>query len=266
MSHTVSDPVVADTVRQQVDRRLCDLEAREKIHLLLCVESGSRAWGFPSPDSDYDVRFLYVRPRDWYLDLAPGRDVVETPITDLIDLNGWDIRKALLLLLGSNATVSEWLASPVRYRPDDPMVPGISTLADRVFNPRGLAWHYANLGSHSSRKWLSGIDDVPVKQYFYALRPALAVRALRLTPTRRPPMDLSALMEVCDLPQTLVHDIDTLVEAKRCTHERGNARRMSTLDVFIQQELARAGELPERRPTPEDREQATALFRDLVNR
>lgn len=79
------------------------------MRFLIAVESGSRAWGFPSPDSDYDIRFIHIHPRDWYLSLQPGRDVIERPIIDNIDLNGWDLRKALGLLLKSNAVVSEWL-------------------------------------------------------------------------------------------------------------------------------------------------------------
>lgn len=91
---------IAPGIRQEIEARLGSIEVSEGVRYLLAVESGSRAWGFPSPDSDYDVRFFYVRPRDWYLSLKPGRDVIEKPIVDEIDLNGWDIRKALGLMLG----------------------------------------------------------------------------------------------------------------------------------------------------------------------
>ena len=124
----------------------------------------------------------YVRPRDLYLALEPGREVIEQPITDDIDLNGWDIRKTLGLLLGSNAIVSEWLSSPIRYRPNHPAVARLAELVRRTFNPRGVAHHYASLGRSAAERWLAGSDDVPVKKHFYALRPALAIRALRLDP------------------------------------------------------------------------------------
>ena len=94
----MTDPIPL-SVRREIDVRLAAIEATYGVRLLMAVESGSRAWGFPSPDSDYDVRFLYVRPRDRYLSLVPGRDVIESPIEDDIDLNGWDVRKALGLLL-----------------------------------------------------------------------------------------------------------------------------------------------------------------------
>lgn len=106
MTAATEDPI-APNVRREIERRLSAIEAEERVRVLMAVESGSRAWGFPSPDSDYDIRFIYVRPRDWYLSLSPGRDVIERPIVDEIDLNGWDIRKAFGLLLKSNAVVSE---------------------------------------------------------------------------------------------------------------------------------------------------------------
>jgi uncharacterized protein len=101
MSSNLNDAIPVD-IRAEIDRRIQAIKSEEDVRLLAVVESGSRAWGFPSPDSDYDVRFLYIRKRDWYLGLEPGRDVIERPIVDEIDLNGWDIRKALGLLLKSN--------------------------------------------------------------------------------------------------------------------------------------------------------------------
>ena len=124
-----TDPI-DPAVRLDIEHRLDAVESAEDVRLLMAVESGSRAWGFPSPDSDYDVRFVYVRPRDWYLSLVPGRDVIEYPIVDEIDLNGWDVRKSLGLLLKSNAVVSEWMNSPIRYRTDDPFIAKLAALAD----------------------------------------------------------------------------------------------------------------------------------------
>src|ERR1044072_5216772 len=181
-------------VRQEIERRLAAVEADNGVRLLMAIESGSRARGFPSPDSDFDVRFFSVRLRDWYFSLVPGRDVIEHKIVDEIDLNGWDIRKALGLLLKSNAVVSEWMLSPIRYRADDPFVAKLAALADDLLNPRAIAFHYARSGKQAAERWLDGEDDVPVKKYFYALRPALAIRAIRLIPGERPPMNLQALV------------------------------------------------------------------------
>ena len=251
-------------IRQDIEARLAQIEADDDVRFLWVVESGSRAWGFPSPDSDYDVRFVYVRRRDWYLQLVPGRDVIEQPIVDDIDLNGWDIRKTLGLLLKSNAVVSEWLSSPIRYRPDHPAAAKTATLADGLFDPRGLARHYASLGRTAAERWLDGQDAVRAKKYFYALRPALAIRALRRNPEHRPAMNLQQLIVDAELPGALSGVIDELVAAKRQTREQGLIDRIPALDALIRDELGRASEVPERLPTTAALDAANAFFLELV--
>lgn len=261
----LKDDVIDPAVRPDIDRRLSAVEADAGVRLLFAIESGSRAWGFPSPDSDYDVRFVYVRPRDWYLSLTPGRDVIESPIVDAIDLNGWDIRKALGLLLKSNAIVSEWIESPIRYRADHPAVDDLRALADRAMDVRSMAFHYASLGQTAADRWLDGDGPVAVKRYFYALRPALAIRWLRRTGGGRPPMDLQSLVDTVGLPDAMVDAIAALVAAKRRSNERSNATRIPALDALIRDELARADEVRGGTPDPRSRERAEALFLDLVN-
>ncbi|HSX56068.1 MAG TPA: nucleotidyltransferase domain-containing protein [Sphingomonas sp.] len=256
---------IAPDVRREIENRLAAVEAAEDVRVLMAVESGSRAWGFPSPDSDYDIRFIYVRPRDWYLSLAPGRDVIERPIVDEIDLNGWDVRKAFGLLLKSNAVVSEWIESPIRYRPDDPFVAKFAALADAMLDARALAHHYARLGRTAADRWLDDDGDVPVKKYFYALRPALAIRVLRLHPHQRPPMNLQALVTLADLSADAKAAIADVVAAKARTNERSNGTRVPLLDALIADELDRAAELTIRAPSPEWAKRADELFIELVN-
>lgn len=242
----VSLRAIAPAIRQDIERRLAAMEAAEDVRLLLTIESGSRAWGFPSPDSDYDVRFVYVRDRDWYLRLEERRDVLETPITDDIDLNGWDVRKALSLLMKSNAVISEWIESPIRYRPDHPSVAALRQLADDVLDARALAHHYASLGRNAAARWLSEDAPVPVKRYFYALRPALAIRSLRVNPNKRPPMNLQQLVDASGVGAAVAGEIAALVEAKARSNELSNATRLPQLDALIAAELTRAGEVPAR--------------------
>lgn len=265
MSRIKTDSIPAN-IQAEIECRLAKIEADEDVRILMAIESGSRAWGFPSPDSDYDVRFVYVRKRDWYLSLKPGRDVIEQPIVDEIDLNGWDIRKALGLLLKSNAVISEWIESPIRYRNDHPVVGALGNLADQVLDGRALAHHYANLGRNNADRWIDTEGDVPVKKYFYSLRPALAIRFLRKNPDQRPPMDLQALIDASDLSESLVADIDELVEAKKVTNEKSNATRKPAIDAFINDELQRASEV-DGRSDQDDRLSARAekIFLELVN-
>ena len=108
------DPAVV----AEIDARLAGVETEHGVRIAWAVESGSRAWGFPSPDSDYDCRFLYVRPREDCLSLWPARDVIETPLDAVFDVNGWDLAKAVRLVVTGNAVASEWLRSPIVYPGD----------------------------------------------------------------------------------------------------------------------------------------------------
>lgn len=255
---------IEPAIRQDIETRLSAVEAEDGVRLLLAIESGSRAWGFPSPDSDYDVRFLYVRPRRDYLALSPVRDVIEREIVDEIDLNGWDIRKALGLMLRNNSVLSEWIGSPIEYRDPDPFVARMAELKDRHFDPNGFALHYAKLGRTAIARWLQDESEVAVKRYFYALRPALAIRVLRRDPSRRPPMQLQQLMAEADLPASLAGEIERLVAMKADTREAGPIARLPEIDALIADELGRADEVPARPTSEAFAAEANDLFLELV--
>jgi predicted nucleotidyltransferase len=249
----------------EVQRRLDAIARDQRCRILFAVESGSRAWGFPSPDSDYDVRFVYARPTDWYLSVYPGRDVIETPIEDEMDVNGWDLRKALHLVLKSNAVISEWMESPIVYRRDAAALRQLRGFADRMLNPRALAYHYLHLARRQVATKLSR-DQIALKRYFYALRPALALRFLRLQAGKRPPMHLQGLIDGTDLSATTARIIDRLVAAKSRTREMGFGSRIPVLDRLIAAEVAAAAgsasEMPGRPVS--DLEAADRLFRWLI--
>lgn len=259
-------PEIAKPRWEEVQRRLDEIERREGCRILFAIESGSRAWGFPSPDSDYDVRFVYVRPADWYLSLHPGRDVIETPIEDDMDVNGWDLRKALLLVLKSNAVISEWLESPIVYRRDAAALRQLRRFADRALHPRALAYHYLHLARQQEAARLSR-DQIALKRYFYALRPALTLRFLRRHPGQRPPMHMAALLAAADLPPATLGKIEGLVAAKRQTREMGSGRRIPVLDRLIAAEIDKASATiaaTEPRRAPAEIAAADGLFRHLL--
>lgn len=113
-----------DNTTQQITQQIHHVCQQQELTCLHAIESGSRAWGFASPDSDYDVRMIYVQPLDWYLQLFEAKDTFEYIQNDLFDvpfdIAGWDIRKVLRLMYKSNALVFEWLNSPIVYHSSPP--------------------------------------------------------------------------------------------------------------------------------------------------
>lgn len=151
------------------------IEEMHNVKILYACESGSRAWGFPSKDSDYDVRFIYINHPDWYLSIDDKRDVIELPINDLLDINGWDIRKALKLFRKSNPPLQEWLLSDIVYYQKYDFINNLRALSSEVFSPISCFYHYLNMARNNYREYLQG-DQVKIKKYFYVLRPVLACK------------------------------------------------------------------------------------------
>ena len=140
----------------KIDSELKRIEQEEGVRILYACESGSRAWGFPSKDSDYDVRFIYVRPVDWYLSLFDKRDVIERPISDQLDINGWDLKKALNLFRKSNPPLLEWLQSPIQYMEQYGVTEQIRQLSPLTFSPRSSMYHYLHMAKGNFREYLQG--------------------------------------------------------------------------------------------------------------
>ena len=219
--------------------RLAALELKEEVRILLAVESGSRAWGFPSPDSDYDVRFVYVRPANWYLsiDLEEKRDVIEHPILDDIDLNGWDIRKALRLFRKTNPTLIEWIQSPIRYKTSGNFTDALNELLLTTYSCERGIYHYRSAAQATYAKYLC-TPQIRLKKYFYALRPLLAVRWIEIHRTV-PPIEFSRLLPLIDGDVQLSSEIATLLKAKRISSEMALSAPLPRIQGFIEAELCR---------------------------
>src|SRR5262249_52828379 len=190
----LSGPIIDPDMRDLIERELATVERQDGVRILLAVESGSRAWGFPSPDSDYDVRFIYARPLAAYLSVRPPRDVIDRPMQGVLDVNGWDVRKALHQLVRSNAVLLEWLTSPVRYRCEGSAAERIFALACEHCHLPALAYHYDRTARRSFDQIAFSSEPARLKTYCYALRPALALRWVR-DRGAPPPMDVPALLE-----------------------------------------------------------------------
>lgn len=235
-------------MRELILQKLREIEETERVTILHAVESGSRAWGFPSPDSDYDVRFIYVRPREEYLRLEKRRDVIEVPIDEVLDINGWDLDKTLRLLHGSNPTLFEWSQSPIVYKTTE-LFQSFQPTVQEYFAAKSGLWHYLSTAEGNYREYLKG-EMVRAKKYFYVLRPLLACRWIleRGTP---PPMGFAELVET-QLEPRLRPVVEALLRLKMETPEVGEVPRIDALNKFIETSLpvlrTRVESLPREEP------------------
>ena len=245
----------------RIQGALDQVEQEHGVRILVAIESGSRAWGFPSQDSDWDVRFIHCHRADRYLSIKPPRDVIERPLEDALDLGGWDLRKALALMAGSNAIVLEWLSSPIVYRREPGAHEALAALARRLAHGPALTYHYDRL---ARRHWPPPHGGaMRLKHLLYALRPACALAWLRRHATP-PPMDLPALLAGLALPAAFTVAVEQLIDLKQRGREADGGAVPDPVAAFIDEALAE----PAPRPPPWDRNdgtaQANALFRRLL--
>jgi uncharacterized protein len=227
----------------EINTRLDSIRA-EGLRIGFAIESGSRAWGFPSPDSDYDCRFVYIRPIRDHLHLVPYRDVIEFPIVGDIDTGGWDLRKALLLALKGNAVLVEWLKSPIVYEEEPGFRSRLAELLDEIMQPRKVATHYVGL---LRQQWQPvDPDGVKLKKLLYAVRPAVALEWMRQTSfSKLPPMNMIECLAAIDIGPAIRAAILDLIEVKKITREMGEgvvpdeiARFVGrTMDVFAEHSM-----------------------------
>ncbi|MGV1836544.1 nucleotidyltransferase domain-containing protein [Rhizobium rhizogenes] len=221
----------------EIRLRLASVTA-EGIRIGLAIESGSRAWGFPSPDSDYDCRFVYIRPERDHLTLFPHRDVIEFPIVGDIDTGGWDLRKALLLALKGNAVLVEWLKSPLVYEEEPGFRDRLGALLDAIMVPEKVAQHYIGL----MKQHRPGEENEPVrlKKLLYSIRPAIALEWMRQTNFEKlPPMNMLECLEAIDMSEGMRATILQLVAVKKETREMGEGVPPLPLIQFLTASLAR---------------------------
>jgi len=231
----VSAHPVEPAMRAQILDCLRRLEADHDVKVLFACESGSRGWGFASPDSDYDVRFIYVNRLSWYLTVEAGRDVIEQPISGDLDVNGWDLRKTLQLLRQSNPTLLEWLRSPIVYSEEADAAARLRALAEEGFSAVRGHHHYVSMAKKNFREHLRG-EEVRYKKYLYVLRPLLAARWIR-DGRGVPPMRFAALAETTLQDRALLDEINRLLDVKMRAGEAATSPRWHGLHDFIEREL-----------------------------
>ncbi|MCP4425198.1 MAG: nucleotidyltransferase domain-containing protein [Chloroflexi bacterium] len=252
-----------ETHAENIRRALAKIETEENVRVLYACESGSRAWGFPSANSDYDVRFLYIHPLDWYLSIAKKRDVIERPIDDELDINGWEIRKALQLFRKSNPPLLEWLGSLIVYLENFSLAANLRELAKVYYSPRACIYHYLHMAQNNHREYLRG-ERVWLKKYFYVLRPLLAIQWIEQGYGVAPTAFGTLVDRVITSPE-LKAEIERLVEQKRRGAELAHGPRIPIISAFIESELARLEVFEKQyKPNPAPVDVLDALFRDTL--
>nr|WP_211959087.1 nucleotidyltransferase domain-containing protein [Budvicia diplopodorum] len=228
-------------MRSRILAELKIIEEKFNVAILYACESGSRGWGFASTDSDYDVRFIYVHKAEWYLTVEAGRDVIERPLDDELDISGWELRKTLGLLKRANPTLLEWLDSPIVYREDKVFMDELRLLANEFFSTVRARYHYLSMAKKNFRGYLQG-DTVRLKKYLYVLRPLLAVKWIDERASVSP-MPFSLLLDILNSGEygELIAEIDYLLEVKRANTESQYGEKLVHIHNFIEQELDRYG-------------------------
>ncbi len=219
-----------------IKEKLNEIEKSENVRIIHAVESGSRAWGFASPDSDYDVRFIYVRPLEYYLKLEKTRDVIEWQLDETLDINGWDIQKLLRLLYKSNPTVFEWNNSPIIYKTTSQWKK-VSDVTACYFQSVKSLHHYISMARTNYKSFLLE-DTVKLKKYFYALRPVLACKWI-INRQTQPPMLFSELCRA-ELDSDLKPEIERLLDLKMNSPEVAEGRRIDKLNDYIERSIEQA--------------------------
>lgn len=217
-------------IKQKIMNELQKIEETENVKIILAVESGSRAWGFASPDSDYDVRFIYVRKKIDYLKLNPIRDVIEWRLDEVLDISGWDVKKSLQLLYKSNPTIMEWLVSPIIYT-ETKEAEWIKEIQPQYFSIKKSLYHYLHMADSNYQNYLKG-DEVRIKKYLYALRPLLAAQWI-LDKNSTPPMKFNELIDA-ELENEMKPAISQLLEIKKNVPEMKTSPKITVINEYIE--------------------------------
>ncbi|MCO7223488.1 nucleotidyltransferase domain-containing protein [Pleionea sp. CnH1-48] len=229
------------TIEKDIQQHLTQLEQQKSIQILVAIESGSRAWGFPSHDSDYDVRIIYYKDASHYLSVFEQKDTLEVPITDLLDIAGWDLKKALNLMYSGNAVIHEWLNSPIIYREEKTKSSRLKAFAESVFNPVPAFYHYLNM---SAKKFdVSQESSFSAKRLLYAYRTLLCALWIEKYQTA-PPMLFGELMD--DLLKKygdVQQELEKIITVKAEGKEKDMISVNDDLQTYARQQLVRLKEI-----------------------
>ena len=229
---------VSALMRAEILAHLKQLEIERSIRILFAAESGSRAWGFASPNSDYDVRFVYVPTADWYLSVSPKRDVIERMLPYDIDLSGWELRKALRLFKRYNGALNEWLGSPIQYREANSTSEAMLALLPQLFKPAAVLHHYGSM-ANSALIAMPETGPVSAKKLCYLLRALFACRHILRFRTQ-PPTAFALMLDELTTNAAERAWIDEVLRAKASSPELATTELSAERRLNLMAEIANA--------------------------
>ncbi len=245
---------IPDHIRGEIDSRIASLESKSKVEVLFAIESGSRAWGFASSDSDYDVRIIYMHRPEWYWSVEEefgdfeNRGAINMPISDDLDIAGWDLKKTLGLLYKSNPPLFEWLRSPIIYKRDQKIADELKQLSEEFYSPKSSVSHYLHMAEGNFRQYLCNKTEVKRKKYLYVVRPILACRWIEQHGSF-PPMEIDKTL-VTISGEPIRESIVRLIDNKKSGAELGVGPADRELEAFLASELDRLGKMVGGLPSP----------------
>ena len=249
---------------EEIQKTLEDIELEKGVRILYACESGSRAWGFSSTDSDYDVRFIYAHNKDYYLSVFDNRrDVIELPIDDLLDVNGWDLKKVLSLLYKNNLALFEWINSPVVYLDLD-IKDKFIDLVNSNFRKDRAHYHYFSMACGFYKDHILNKEEPNMKKLFYCLRTTFACLWVNKFETM-PPVDFTQML-ISDLAsKEIIDEINFMIEEKLHKGEKDSTPSCQLSRQFIINSLDTLKDLQPKGRTP-DKDLVDSAFRDLLDR
>lgn len=251
-------------IQLQIMEKLCQIEVQREVKIPFAIESGSRAWGFASPDSDYDCRFVYVQPQSKYLSIFSEKDTIDFIPDAIFDLSGWDLRKFIQLLSKSNAVTLEWLRSNEIYRRNDAVADMLWQLGQTCFHPVATAWHYLNMAKKKLEE-IEAQDTAKIKTYFYLMRPLACVRFIH-EHQDIPFMEYRRNLASINVPEDIRRALDALLLQKETAQEAAPLAKNHSLLTYFKQEIEQAQHWLETAPHEKkiNHEKANQCFREII--
>lgn len=245
-----------------IQTKLSEIAEQKNIKILYACETGSRAWGFPSPDSDYDVRIIYKHEPSWYVSLSDKKDTIEVMDGEL-DVTGWDVKKCLKLMWKSNGALLERLQSPIVYRSEPEIAALLKAYSERCFSPVATIYHYFGLAKNSFAD-VDGLPEIKLKKLFYALRATLACKWI-IEKDSVPPIVFQTMVDELSFDQDLKQRICELVDLKSTKSEGYMHPAEENVNAFIRTELEKAAQVsPSLKGRKEKEIDLDVLFKQLV--